>query len=226
MTTRITKSIEGRFSPFPSRILLPIYGRTNSRAIRSFLRRLVLKSEQGPVYSLTIREMFRRFHGVDIGLYTIGPCGGDPENYSPGTVVGRYSSIYYTTRAIGRAWPYEAGSPQSQFIKSRFASPLNESPVTTNLLIGNDVFIGHNAIILPTVTVIGDGAFIGAGSVVAANVPPYAVVTGNPARVVRYRFSTERIRLLLKSEWWKRSIDELSGEIEEFQTPLEGDVIR
>ena len=68
------------------------------------------------------------------------------------------------------------------------------------LLIGNDVFIGHNAVILPTTREIGDGAFIGAGAVVQNPVPPYAVVMGNPARVVKYRFSRETIADLLESQ--------------------------
>ncbi|MCB1387666.1 MAG: CatB-related O-acetyltransferase, partial [Rhodobacteraceae bacterium] len=54
-------------------------------------------------------------------------------------------------------------------------------------VIGNDVWIGHRATILPGVTV-GDGAVVGAAAVVASDVPPYAVVAGNPARVVRMRF--------------------------------------
>jgi acetyltransferase-like isoleucine patch superfamily enzyme len=94
------------------------------------------------------------------------------------------------------------------------------------LSIGNDVFIGHNAIILPTVEQIGDGAIIGAGSVVHKDVAPYAVVTGNPARVVRYRFSEKTIAQLLESRWWLRTIDELSSEIDSFQRPIEGKEIR
>ena len=68
---------------------------------------------------------------------------------------------------------------------------------------------------------IGDGAFIGAGSVVQNDVPPYAVVTGNPARVVRYRFSPAKIQELLASRWWNKSIDELSYDMDSFRGPLE-----
>ena len=91
----------------------------------------------------------------------------------------------------------------------------------TELTIGNDVWIGHNAIILSGVSSIGDGAVIGAGAVLYKDVPPYAVVLGNPARVVRYRFSAEKIEELLESKWWEKSIDELLPEIESFQKPLE-----
>lgn len=68
-------------------------------------------------------------------------------------------------------------------------------------VVGNDVWIGRDATVLPGVT-IGDGAIIGAKSVVASDVPPYAVVAGNPARVVRYRFDDAMIATLLETAWW------------------------
>jgi acetyltransferase-like isoleucine patch superfamily enzyme len=92
--------------------------------------------------------------------------------------------------------------------------------------IGNDVFIGHNAIVTNRVSSIGDGAYIAAGSVVTKDVPPYALVAGNPARIVRYRFSREVIEGLLQECWWERSIDELTSDLRRFQVPLEDDEIR
>jgi acetyltransferase-like isoleucine patch superfamily enzyme len=67
--------------------------------------------------------------------------------------------------------------------------------------IGNDVWIGHGAFILPGVS-IGDGAAVAAMSVVTMDVPPYAVVAGSPARVIRYRFPDGQIELLRNSRWW------------------------
>jgi len=63
-------------------------------------------------------------------------------------------------------------------------------------LIGNDVWIGLGAIILSGVT-IGDGAVVGAGAVVSRDVPPYAVVVGSPARIIKYRFDPSLIEYLL-----------------------------
>jgi chloramphenicol O-acetyltransferase type B len=74
--------------------------------------------------------------------------------------------------------------------------------------IGNDVWIGFRATVLSGVT-IGDGAVIGAGAVVVADVPPYAIVAGNPARVVRYRFSSSNIEKLLALRWWDWDIDRI-----------------
>jgi virginiamycin A acetyltransferase len=68
-------------------------------------------------------------------------------------------------------------------------------------VVGNDVWIGHRATILPG-TRIGDGAVIGALAVVGSDVPPYAVVVGNPGRVVRIRFTPDTVRRLLAVAWW------------------------
>lgn len=76
--------------------------------------------------------------------------------------------------------------------------------------IGNDVWTGHNVNILPGVSV-GDGAVIGAGSVVTKNVPAFAIVAGVPAQVRRMRFSDALIERLLHLKWWDLELSELSG---------------
>jgi len=76
--------------------------------------------------------------------------------------------------------------------------------------IGNDVWTGHNVNILPGVSV-GDGAIIGAGSVVTKDVPAYAIVGGAPARLIRYRFAENIIERLLRVKWWELELEELSG---------------
>ncbi len=69
--------------------------------------------------------------------------------------------------------------------------------------IGNDVWLGRCCVILSGVT-IGDGAVVGAYALVTRDVPPYAIVGGNPAEVIRYRFSREHIDRLLKVAWWNQ----------------------
>ena len=86
----------------------------------------------------------------------------------------------------------------------------SEMPFKGNTVIGNDVWIGQNAVILPGVHV-GDGAIIGASSVVGSDVAPYTIVIGNPAKVLRKRFDDELIRLLLKFKWWDKSIEEINA---------------
>ena len=75
-----------------------------------------------------------------------------------------------------------------------------------NTIIGNDVWIGVNAIVMDDVT-IGDGAIIGAGAIVTKDVPPYAIVAGSPARVLRYRFEKEQIAFLLQYKWWEKDVN-------------------
>lgn len=73
-----------------------------------------------------------------------------------------------------------------------------DSPTT---YVGNDVWIGNGAKIKAGV-VIGDGSIVGMGSVVTHDIPPYAIVAGSPARLLRYRFSQDIIAGLVESEWW------------------------
>lgn len=77
-----------------------------------------------------------------------------------------------------------------------------------DVTIGNDVWIGQSTIILSGVT-IGDGAIIGANSLVTKDVKPYAVVGGNPAKLIKYRFDDDTIDKLLKIKWWDWSIDKI-----------------
>jgi acetyltransferase-like isoleucine patch superfamily enzyme len=78
------------------------------------------------------------------------------------------------------------------------------------VFIGNDVWIGANAMLMPGVT-IGDGAIVGGGSVVTKDVPPYAIVAGVPAKIVRYRFDEATIERLLSLQWWRFEADSLLG---------------
>lgn len=90
------------------------------------------------------------------------------------------------------------------------APPQKDMPLKGDTVIGNDVWIGQNVTILPGVH-IGDGAIIGLNSVVAKNVPPYTIVAGNPAKIIRKRFDEELINLLLKLKWWDKSIEEINA---------------
>ncbi|WP_373165724.1 CatB-related O-acetyltransferase [Agathobaculum sp. Marseille-P7918] len=85
----------------------------------------------------------------------------------------------------------------------------SDLPLKGDTIIGNDVWIGQNAVILPGVH-IGNGAIIGANSVVGSPVEDYTIVVGNPAKVLRKRFDDEMIELLLQFKWWEKNIDEIN----------------
>lgn len=80
-------------------------------------------------------------------------------------------------------------------------------------LIGNDVWIGMDALIMPGVT-IGHGAIVAARAVVSRDVPPYAIVAGNPAKVVKTRFDPETVERLLAVAWWDWPVDKLARNLD------------
>ncbi|MDR1476607.1 MAG: CatB-related O-acetyltransferase [Rickettsiales bacterium] len=86
--------------------------------------------------------------------------------------------------------------------------PVESMPLKGDTVIGNDVWIGQNAVILPGVH-IGDGAIIGLNSVVGSNIEPYTVVAGNPAKPLRKRFDDRTIELLLELKWWDKPVEKI-----------------
>ena len=87
---------------------------------------------------------------------------------------------------------------------------VSDLPLKGDTVIGNDVWIGQNAVILPGVH-ISDGAIIGANSVVGSDVEPYSIVVGNPAKLLRKRFDDELISLMLQFKWWDKSSEEIDS---------------
>jgi acetyltransferase-like isoleucine patch superfamily enzyme/SAM-dependent methyltransferase len=87
-------------------------------------------------------------------------------------------------------------------------------------IVGNDVWIGLGAVVLSGVA-IGDGAVIGTGAVVSKSVPPYAVVAGNPARILRYRFNDETRQRLLALRWWDWSDEEITALRQSFMADVD-----
>ena len=81
-----------------------------------------------------------------------------------------------------------------------FAPPLDDLPLKGDTVVGSDVWIGQNVTVMPGVH-IGDGAIIGANSVVTKDVPPYCIAGGNPCRMIRRRFDDELIAYLLDLKW-------------------------
>ncbi|CAN0589497.1 unnamed protein product [Laminaria digitata] len=84
-----------------------------------------------------------------------------------------------------------------------------ELPNKGDTVVGNDVWMGYESLVMPGVK-IGDGSIIASRSVVSSDVPPYAIVGGNPAKVIRYRFSESIIDALLEIGWWNWEVEKVT----------------
>lgn len=88
-----------------------------------------------------------------------------------------------------------------------------ELPYKGDTVIGNDVWIGYEALIMPGVN-IGNGAIVSSRSVVVSDVPPYTIVGGNPARVIKSRFGAEEVATLNEIAWWDWPVELISEHLE------------
>lgn len=133
-------------------------------------------------------EPFCRLSSTDVGRFcSIAPfCVIGPPSH-PLNRLSSHPAFYLRNAPLGYVFVDESDD-ESADVRTR---------------IGNDVWIGAGAFVRRGVT-IADGAVVGAGAVVTKDVPPYAIVGGAPARLIRYRFDASTVRGLLRLQWWKR----------------------
>jgi virginiamycin A acetyltransferase len=160
---------------------------------------------------------------IEVGEYTYYDDPDDPlafereavlYGYGPERlIIGRFCAIASGVRFLMPGANHANLGP-STFPFGIFGPPWAErtmdlvmsAPSRGDTVIGNDVWLGYQALIMPGVK-IGDGAVVAAASVVTSDVPPYAIVAGNPARVVRTRFSDEQVGQLLCAAWWNWPVE-------------------
>jgi len=138
--------------------------------------------------------------------------------------IGRYTSIAPRVRFFagqehhtewGTTYPFQHLPLDWPELRSLTGHPVSRG----NVVVGSDVWIGYGALIRSGVTV-HHGAVVGMGAVVTEDVPPYAIVAGNPAKVVRYRFDSSLIAGLLDFAWWDCAANEIREIAERLSVPF------
>ncbi|GAB2526264.1 amino acid adenylation domain-containing protein [Microbulbifer agarilyticus] len=210
-------------SKIASKLLAPMFA-MQRHLVRTVIQKLILKLEGGSTFSLTMRDLYRKYYDIQVGDFT--SVRFEPSKLKRNTRVGKYSTIYPTVQFQTADHPRNTLSTHGIFYHSRLGFSTGYELDRTKIEVGNDVWIGDGAKILYPTQKIGDGAVIAAGAVVIEDVPPYAVVAGYPARVVRYRFSQDTIAKLLELQWWTMSGKQLHHSRREFLKPLEGERVR
>jgi len=176
--------------------------------IAQFLFRFISKLEGGYYLSFTVRKLMLRDYKVDIGVHSYGEVF-KPGAFGPGVKMGKFCSVARDVKVITQNHPLDHISTHPYFYHT--SEEFNQSS-NVGLVIGNDVWIGHGVIILPGCNFIGDGAVIGAGSVVTSDVPAFDVVAGVPAKRIKKRLDDLKIKDISENPWWKKSLENLREE--------------
>lgn len=147
-------------------------------------------------------------------------------------IIGKYCAIASNTRFI-MAGANHATSGVSTFPFTIFGGTWAEEtmdiitaiPSRGDTVVGNDVWIGYNSLIMPGVH-IGDGAIIATGAVVTSDVPPYTIVGGNPAQVVKQRFPDQDVARLLRAAWWNWPLELVTEHVRVIMAGTPADIER
>lgn len=175
--------------------------------------RLIRRWDGGEMRSVQLRRLMRMHHGVTIGDYSYGAIlrrGVLPR----GTMVGRWCSVGQELIVRRRDHPIERLTQHPFFYNAKLGLVPRDTIALDGdnpLTIGNDVWIGDRVTILSGCRHIGDGAVLAAGAVVTRDVPPFAIMGGVPARMLRARFPEPIARLVAQSRWWEFDVETVAG---------------
>lgn len=176
-----------------------------------------------PATAYGLRELARRGFNVRVGRYSYGvpKVSWAAADNSRKLVIGSFCSIADNVRIYvgiqGRHTVDFMSTYPMGMVFGRPAKSAVSTAVSGNLdvEIGSDVWLGLDTIILAG-SRIGHGACVGTRSLVTGDVPPYAIVGGSPAKLIRYRFDEETIAKLLQIKWWDWSDEEIRSNIDAF----------
>lgn len=160
-----------------------------------------------------LRHAFKQGYDIEVGDFSYG-CF-DRDRFTPHMTIGRYCSFSRSCRRVNANHALGFLSLHPYFYNTKFGVVTKEQVERSHCQIGDDVWVGHNAVILPTVTSIGRGAVIAAGAIVTKNVPSYSIVAGVPAKVISKRFNEVTIAKIEASRWWELSreaLENIAGE--------------
>lgn len=137
-----------------------------------------------------------------------------------GVEIGRYCAIAYNLRIRPTNHSTQFANLQSYFLKLHKIDHSVHGLSKGKIKIGHNVWLGDNIIILPGVS-IGNGAIVGAGSIVTKDIPAYSMAVGNPAKVIKNRFDVEMIEFLEVAKWWDWSDEKIKANHKFFKLNLE-----
>lgn len=137
---------------------------------------------------------------------------GVPEKLIIGKFVQIAHGVQFITSSANHQMDGFSTYPFAVFGEPWASSYQANWPNKGDTVVGNDVWIGHEALIMPGVS-IGDGAIIASRSVVTKDVPPYTIVAGNPAKIIRERFDQKTISKLIDIQWWNWPIEIINKNI-------------
>lgn len=179
-------------------------------------------ADGGFAYSEAVRQFYSEYHGLEIGYGTFGGCWLNPNLFWSNIKIGRYCSVASELSIHTGNHPMDMYTTHPIAYSMNFGALTSERDIQSgNFEIGHGVWLGARVLIMPGCRKIGNGAIVGGGAVVTHDVPPYAIVAGNPARIIRYRFSEDTIKRLEESRWWEKDKNTLSQEFDELNLLVE-----
>ena len=158
-------------------------------------------------------------------FHTMGAFSSSNSQLPINTIVGRYSSIAHNVQRMSGSHPINRFTTSMLTYDSKVCAfndylmgenaSINHIahglPNASPVVVGNDVWIGQDVTFSTSGITIGDGAIIAAGALVTKDVPPYAIVGGVPAKVLKYRFPEKTIEALLNLKWWQYGFADFRG---------------